>query len=636
MLALLTLLALPVAFAAPPAPPTYEDPALSLTGDAAGDSFGEALRGAGDIDGDGHADVIIGAPAFPSGTGYARVLVGSDDGLDTSAWTDLSDGTSSTSFGAAVDGAGDVDGDGYDDVVVGAPYSSRAESFSGTVYLFHGGPDGLDTAPGAFANGAAAYDQLGTAVAGAGDIDGDGYDDVVAGAVGRTTYTGVVGLYYGGADGLDVAGASEISGASAITAYFGGAVDGAGDVDGDGFDDLIVGALNGASAAGEAYLFLGSADGLEAPEASYLVGTASGGSFGYSVCGAGDLNADGYGDVVVGAPMLGASSGSIHVYLGSADGIPEDEYDVVSEPTASAYLGWSLGCGEDLNVDGYDDLAVSAHGVGTGTVRVILGSSDGLASEADQSLVGEDTDDRLGYAVASVGDVDANGWPDLLLGTPYNASYMGAARLYLGAPEDDDDDGFSSSEDCDDQDASVYPGATEVDGDGVDQDCDGQERCWPDADGDGARASEPLVSLDADCEDAGEAGSEAPEDCDDDDPRAVPGAEESCDGVDNDCDGLVPEDELDADADGLSTCDGDCDDGDGGVSPLAEEIAGDGVDQDCNGLDERAPAGEGEGEGETGELKDGGCGCASGGAGGALAGVGAALALTLRRRNKYI
>ena len=193
--------------------------------------------------------------------------------------------------------------------------------------------------------------------------------------------------------------------------------------------------------------------------------------------------------------------------------------------------------------------------------------------------------------------------------------------------------------DCNDSDATIHPGAPEGVGDEVDQDCDGVEICYADGDRDGY-TSGTVSSSDIDCSGSGEApGASGREDCDDGDATIHPGAAEVCDDeqTDEDCDGLADDDDVsvdragygtwyaDLDGDGygdaasvLHACDPpddsasddtDCDDTDPGVNPAAAEVAGDGIDQDCDGVDEQAPTDDGEDD-DDGDKS--GCSCSTG------------------------
>ncbi|MCP4804867.1 MAG: hypothetical protein GY913_02550 [Proteobacteria bacterium] len=161
--------------------------------------------------------------------------------------------------------------------------------------------------------------------------------------------------------------------------------------------------------------------------------------------------------------------------------------------------------------------------------------------------------------------------------------------------------------DCDDTDGSIHPGAVDTPGDGVDQDCDGEERCWSDQDGDGYTDGQTVPTADDDCDDSGELAAGAPDgDCDDEDATRSPGATEAVgDGIDQDCAGVElchPDGDGDgfADSDALvasteqcagagetrsDTLGGDCNDADEAVNPDATEAPADGVDQDCDGGD---------------------------------------------------
>jgi len=248
------------------------DAEARLIGGYPEDWAGEALDGAGDIDGDGVGDVIIGAHGEDDGGAYAGAAylalgpISGDLDLEDIDYKIIGE-TSNDQAGAAVAGAGDMNGDGLDDVAVGAPFVTVSASDVGALYLLSGATL-VDHGGGVFDLSDADSElhgdsdsALGYAVSGAGDTDGDGFDDVVAGAF----HDEEVG-YWAGAAWL-VLGGETIPGvldvkllAESRDDYAGSSVSGAGDVDGDGLDDLLIGAYgddDGGSSAGAAYLFLG-------------------------------------------------------------------------------------------------------------------------------------------------------------------------------------------------------------------------------------------------------------------------------------------------------------------------------------------------------------------------------------------
>ena len=137
----------------------------------------------------------------------------------------------------------------------------------------------------------------------AGDVNGDGYADVVVGAYGYSSDTGRAYVYLGGASGLATTAATTLTG-EATGNDFGDSVATAGDVNGDGYADVVVGAYGYSSGTGRAYVYLGGASGLATTAATTWTGEATDNYFGYSVATAGDVNGDGYADVVVGASWL--------------------------------------------------------------------------------------------------------------------------------------------------------------------------------------------------------------------------------------------------------------------------------------------------------------------------------------------
>ena len=327
-----------------------------LEGDQAGAEMGVTVGGAGDVNGDGYADVIVGAWHYDAGEndeGAAFVFLGSPsgiaDGTPATAQTRLMSDQARAQMGISVDGAGDVNGDGYADVVVGACYYDAGEVDEGAAFVFLGSPSGIADANPATAHARLDSNQagawMGCKVAGAGDVNGDGYADVIVGArnynAGKTS-EGAAFVFHGSAtgivDGTPATAQTRIVGNQAA-AWMGYSVDGAGDVNGDGYADVIIGAgrydtdasllgwgrhvLTDASDEGAAFLFLGSASGIEDanPASAYTVFESDQlrAYTGTAVSGAGDVNGDGFSDVVVGAYQYDCgqkNEGAAFVFLG--------------------------------------------------------------------------------------------------------------------------------------------------------------------------------------------------------------------------------------------------------------------------------------------------------------------------------
>ena len=245
--------------------------ATTLTGEATGNYFGSSVATAGDVNGDGYADVVVGAYGYSGSTGRAYVYLGGPSGLATTAATTLTGEAADNYFGYSVATAGDVNGDGYADVVVGAHGYS---SYTGRAYVYLGGPSGLATTAATTLTGEATGNYFGHSVATAGDVNGDGYADVVVGARGYSSSTGRAYVYLGGASGLATTAATTLTGEAADN-YFGYSVATAGDVNGDGYADVVVGAYGYSSGTGRAYVYLGGASGLATTAATTLTGEAA-------------------------------------------------------------------------------------------------------------------------------------------------------------------------------------------------------------------------------------------------------------------------------------------------------------------------------------------------------------------------
>jgi hypothetical protein len=425
-------------------------------GEQSGARLGYSVATAGDVNGDGYADVIVGAPWYDDGDtdeGKAFVWYGSEDGLNggvpgtpaNAVWGTQSN-QESAQLGWAVSTAGDVDGDGYADVIIGVPYFSYEQEEEGAARLYRGSSTGLYPAYDNHDEGNQAGAEFGRSVAMAGDVNGDGYGDVIVGAPHYTNGESEEGrafVWYGSADGISETRDWWAEG-NAVNAYYGYSVATAGDVNGDGYSDIIVGAPGKASLAGAAYAYYGAADSLEETAGWTKASNLENALFGWAVASAGDVDADGYTDVIVGSPYWDggeADEGQAWVYMGSATGL-ETAPDWWKQPNqAGAYFGWSVGKAGDANGDGYDDVIVGSPGYdsgedGEGRAWVYPGSMLGLESAPLWYKDSDQAGAQFGYAVGTAGDVNGDGYGDVIVGSPdYDTGEdgEGVAWVYEGS-----------------------------------------------------------------------------------------------------------------------------------------------------------------------------------------------------------
>ncbi|MBU1622222.1 MAG: integrin alpha [Nanoarchaeota archaeon] len=464
----------------------------SFIGEDANDFSGYSTAGAGDVNGDGYDDFLIGAPYDEEGgstAGQTYLILGQAGGWNM----DRNLSTANASFigedaadrgGVVVSGAGDVNGDGYDDFLIGAYLDDDGGSGAGQTYLILGQAGGwtmdrdLSTANASFW-GEDASDYSGYSVSGAGDVNNDGYDDFLIGAYGDEDGGSNAGQTYLilGRPTADWSMDVDLSTANASfigeddSDRSGWSVSGAGDVNGDGYDDFLIGAKNdddGGSDAGQTYLILGCNNNsgiyggscwlkqdmdLSNANASFIGEDADDYS-GYSVSGAGDVNNDGYDDFLIGAfgdeDGGGSYAGQTYLILGQVDGWSMD----VDLSTANAsfigedvsdYSGFSVSDAGDVDGDGYDDFLIGAYydeegGSNAGQTYLILGQAGGWTmdrdlSNASASFWGEDAGDYSGCSVSGAGDVDGDGYADFIIGAYYDedgGSSAGQTYLILG------------------------------------------------------------------------------------------------------------------------------------------------------------------------------------------------------------
>jgi hypothetical protein len=328
-----------------------------------------SIAGAGDVNGDGFADLIIGSGQGTT-LGIARLYLGGSSGPDTQpSWT-ISQSNPYTALGYSVAGAGDVNGDGFGDLIVGEPLFGFISPFeapaAGRARIYLGSAQGPDSDPVWVSERVVQFGWFGSSVAGAGDVNADGYADVIVGGINgfRGTEQGVAQVFLGSSPAPGIEPVLDLLGDGSL-AHLGASVASAGDVDADGFDDVLIGEPDfdlpaGTESAGRAYLYSGRAQGVATSPAWNAEGSRFSQGVGITVAGAGDVNGDGRKDVLVGsyegaALYEGAAAGTNRAP--QAEAAPVSRTECVSPSGAPVLLDASGSTDEDSTPGTQDDIA---------------------------------------------------------------------------------------------------------------------------------------------------------------------------------------------------------------------------------------------------------------------------------------
>jgi hypothetical protein len=471
-------------------------------------AFGQSATAAGDVNGDGFGDIIIGAETWWDQTqvgnerqeGAALVFLGSAAGpvgnnpSNANAVIEMNEATATVSDVAS---AGDVNGDGFGDIIVGSQFypsilPGTQLAVDGAAFVFHGGPNGITATGAEQANATILATQLGSAmgnwVDGAGDVNGDGFADVLVSVPRRGTLFpaeipindrsgnyGMILVFHGGPNGITGTGISDADAVilpyedtgqplPPVDAQVQQAV-GAGDINNDGFDDVVVGGTS-------ITVYFGGPSGITAQDvfdannrvfADPPLGVSqsiAGASPGFLVSGAGDINNDGFADVVASLPgkqlvpgAVETQQGAVYVMLGGPTGLnitsTSQAHTTITGEFSVETVGFSIDGPGDIDADGFDDLVIGAISYAgsldsEGVAYIFRGTAQGIIAttipEADSRLEARQSQaarftNRIRFDAKGAGDVNGDGFIDVIVGKGYYDNgelNEGAAFLYNG------------------------------------------------------------------------------------------------------------------------------------------------------------------------------------------------------------
>lgn len=393
----------------------------TVAGTNAGDRLGASVSGAGDVNSDGYWDFMAGSQLSDrngQNSGLLIVYSGSN-GEMLYTYTGSQVGQH---LGRSTSAAGDANHDGHDDFIIGSPFEDvTTGGVGGGVRANAGTADlrsGLDGSRIRVFRGGSNDEGKGYSVSGAGDVNADGYCDQIVGSFEGTARV------RSGLDGTILHVIEE----SGNSPHIGWAVSAAGDVDGDGYDDIAGGSAGYDGGKGLVRVF----SGLDGSELFRGVGGVVGETLGHSVSYAGDVNNDGRGDVIAGAPGRALGRGMARIYSGASGVVLHTFTENNSD------MGWSVGGAVDIDNDGHDDvIAGGPTSVGMSGTEGKAWALSGRTGAILFSISGSSAAQSLGASVAGAGDVDGDGYGEVIVGAPiaHHSAPSGGLAMVLSGDE---------------------------------------------------------------------------------------------------------------------------------------------------------------------------------------------------------
>lgn len=408
--------------------------------------IGHAVASAGDVNGDGYEDIIVSSRSFNNYTGKVWVYYGSSTGLETTAAWEKTGQQQSCRYGYDIDGNLDVNNDGYDDILVSAPLWSGGENQEGIIYLYLGSANGLTTYPVWYTSGNSAAYKLGSNIEGIGDVNGDGYDDIMANVQNYNvdfSYQDAVFIYYSNGSEFSYTPDLIIKSREQY-GMTGRSAQKAGDLNNDGYDDLALGTKYENPSNYNRYqildVYFGSSGGLDTTnKMTKRFPTFTGNFDNVRIAGDGDINNDGIDDLIIGETSKNNNQGIIYGMHGSNGSLDTTVDWTVTNDQVLDYFSFSVTMAADVNNDGYSDIIVGARnyennaGINTGAAFAYLGNPGGIDTTEAWKTIGQKKHSFYGTSVAAA-DVNGDNCSDVIIGAPnqINTQYQGAVYVYHG------------------------------------------------------------------------------------------------------------------------------------------------------------------------------------------------------------
>lgn len=413
----------------------------SVGGESPHDNFGTKVAPAGDVNGDGFADIAVWSPGHGNGAGKVYIYLGSPSGPATlPAWSVQGEGENDQ-YGHSFGTIGDVNGDGFSDFIAAAQgYDASHAKDAGKAYVYLGSSKGLSPTPAWVRTGSNPFELFGDCSGPAGDINGDGLGDVVIGAYGRDSFKGMAYVFLGARGGLSSGPAWTAKG-ERTDDWFGYSVASCANLKGDGFPALVIGGKQhpqgSLQRAGKVYAYYGSRSGFAETPSWTAQGETEGELFGWRALPTGDVLGNGRNGVIVSGYMFGNDQkhfcGKVYAYLAGPQGLPAKPDWTFEGESDNSLLGYSIASG-DFDGDGHSDLLVGAPHFGheRGRIYLFKGGAQGLPERPSWVQDGFEPGEQFGAYVANVGDVNGDGVKDLAVGAPDNSRKSNEqGRVYL-------------------------------------------------------------------------------------------------------------------------------------------------------------------------------------------------------------